>query len=62
MSNDFKEEPIYEPIYVPMNEYKLTGSHWANTNDKVDVIMSAWHKYCMESLIFRIFVKLGLRK
>ena len=52
----------YEPIYVPMNEYKLTGSHWSNTHDTVDAIMSAWHKYCMESLIFRIFVKLGLRK
>ena len=52
----------YEPIYVPMSEYKLTGSHWANTNDRVDVIMSAWRNYCMESLIFRIFVKLGFRK
>ena len=57
MSNDFKEEPIYEPIYVPMREYNIT-----DTQNKVDAILSGWRNYCMESLIFRIFVKLGLRK
>ena len=53
MSNDFKEEPIYEPIYVPMREYNIT-----DTQNKVDAILSGWHNYCMESLIFRIFNRL----
>ncbi len=26
------------------------------------VVLNAWHNYCMESWIFRLFVKLGLRK
>jgi len=27
-----------------------------------NVVLSAWRHYCMESWIFRLFVKLGLRK
>lgn len=26
------------------------------------VVLNAWHNYCMESWIFRLFVKLRLRK
>ena len=29
---------------------------------KAQVILNAWHNYCMQSRIFRILVKLGLRK
>jgi len=29
---------------------------------KPQLYMMAWHKYCMESPIFRMFVKLGWRK
>ena len=29
---------------------------------KGNVVLSAWHNYCMESWIFRLFVKLVLRK
>jgi len=29
---------------------------------KAEIILNAWRNYCMESRIFRILVKLGLRK
>ena len=34
----------------------------SGNNEKPQLILMAWHKYCMESPIFRMFVKLGWRK
>ena len=33
-----------------------------NTAIKPTIVLNAWRNYCMESWIFRLFVKIGLRK
>jgi hypothetical protein len=44
--------------YEPTEHDKISSGN----NEKPQLILMAWRKYCMESPIFRMFVKLGWRK
>ena len=43
-----------------INDIKLSRPNGENII-KTDVILGAWHSYCMESRLFRIMRQLGLR-
>ena len=48
----------HDDEFAPTEHDKISSGN----NEKPQLYMMAWRKYCMESIIFRIFVKLGWRK
>ena len=45
-----------------MNKITKKVSINVGNGTKPQIILRAWHNYCMQSRLFRIMVRLGLRK
>ena len=57
-----KAKPHYINFKVKDKKYLWNGYEVGDKTLQRIAFLNAWHNYCMESCIFRLFVKLGLRK